>query len=126
MNIKIEANFILIKLYLMGTSDRFFYHLVFGTKKRKPTINKTCDEELYSYISGIIKNKTCKLYRINGIEDHIHILSDLHPSICLSDYAKDIKIASSVRMKESRKFPAFEGWQDGYGVFTCSVKEKIV
>jgi len=80
-----------------------------------------------SYINtfwGIIKNKKCKLYRINGIEDHIHIMSDLHPTLCLSDYVKDIKVASSLWMKESGKFPSFEGWQDGYGAFTYSTRER--
>jgi len=27
-------------------------------------------------------------------------------------------------MKEGGKFPAFKGWQDTYGAFTYSVKEK--
>ena len=27
-------------------------------------------------------------------------------------------------MKQSGLFPAFEGWQDSYGAFTYSVKEK--
>lgn len=27
-------------------------------------------------------------------------------------------------MKESGKFPLFEGWQDKYGAFTYSVREK--
>ena len=27
-------------------------------------------------------------------------------------------------MKESGKFPDFKNWQEGYGAFTCSVKEK--
>jgi putative transposase len=40
-------------------------------------------------------------------------MSDLHPSICLSDYVKEIKAASSLWMKASGNFPAFEGWQDG-------------
>ena len=108
----------------MSTYRQIFYQLVFGTKNRKPTISKTHDEELYKYISGIIKNQNCKLYRINGIEDHIHIMSDLHPSLCLSDYVKEIKVASSLWMKEHGKFPDFEGWQDGYGAFTYSVREK--
>lgn len=51
-------------------------------------------------------------------------MSDLHPTVCLSDYVKDIKVASSIWMKESGKFPAFEGWQDKYGAFTYSIKEK--
>jgi putative transposase len=58
------------------------------------------------------------------VEDHIHILSDLHPSVSLSDYIKDIKVASSLWMKECGYFPAFEGWQDGYGAFTYSIREK--
>lgn len=103
---------------------QIFYQIVFGTKYRKPTINKEFETELYKYIYGIIKNKKCKLYRINGIEDHIHIMSDLNPTICLSDYVKDIKVASSIWMKESGKFPLFEGWQDKYGAFTYSVREK--
>jgi len=101
-----------------------FYHLVFGTKFRIPAINPEHEPELHKYIWGIIKNKQCVLYRINGIEDHIHILSDLHPSVCLADYVKDIKVASSMWMKQTGKFPAFRGWADGYGAFTCSIREK--
>lgn len=58
------------------------------------------------------------------MEDHLHIVSDLHPSISLADYVKEIKVASSVWMKESGLFPHFTNWQDGYGAFTFSVKER--
>ena len=108
----------------MGTYRQIFYQIIFSPKHRKPAISREHDKELYKYIWGIIKNKNVKLYRINGIEDHIHIFSDLHPSISLSDYVKDIKIASNLWMKESGKFPLFEGWQDGYGAFTYSMQEK--
>ncbi len=108
----------------MSTYRQIFYQIVFGTKYRRPTITREYDTELYKYISGIIKNKHCKLYRINGIEDHIHIMSDLHPTVCLSDYIKDIKVASNTWMKDSGKFPEFEGWQEGYRAFTYSIREK--
>jgi putative transposase len=58
------------------------------------------------------------------VEDHIHIFSDLHPTVSLSGYIKDIKVASSVWMKASGKFPKFEAWQEGYGAFTYSIREK--
>ena len=103
---------------------QIFYQIVFGSKNRKPVIPETHCKELYQYIFGIIKNKKCKLYRINGIEDHIHIFSDLHPTVSLSDYIKDIKIASSIWMKADGNFPKFEGWQEGYGAFTYSTREK--
>jgi putative transposase len=42
----------------------------------------------------------------------------------LADYIKDIKVASSLWMKENGHFPTFTAWQDGYGAFTYSTKEK--
>ena len=108
----------------MSAYKQIFYHVVFGTKHRKPTIHPDAEKALYSYIHGIIKNKNCHLYRINGMDDHIHIMSDLNPSVCLSDYVKDIKVASSMWMKNSGLFPSFGGWQVGYGAFTYSIRER--
>lgn len=108
----------------MSTYRQIYYQLVFGTKYRRPTINCHHDVELYKYISAIIINKNCKPYCINGIEDHIHIMCDIHPMIRLADLVKDIKVASSLWMKECRKFPLFEGWQEGYGAFTYSIRER--
>jgi REP element-mobilizing transposase RayT len=60
------------------------------------------------------------------MEDHIHILSDLHPSVALADYVKDIKVASSIWMKASGYFPDFKGWGIKYCALTYSYKEKEV
>ena len=110
----------------MSTYHQIFYQIVFATKNRQPTINPEYENELYKYIFGVINNKKCKLYRINGMADHIHIFCDLHPSLSLSSYVKDIKIASNLWMKESGKFPDFQSWQEGYGAFTYSIKEKDI
>lgn len=103
---------------------QIFYQIVFTTKYRKPSLNLENDAELYKYIWGIIKNNKCKLYRINGMPDHIHIFTDLHPTVCLSDLVKDIKVASNLWMKKSGLFPEFEEWQESYSAFTYSVREK--
>mgnify|MGYP003606282804 CR=1 FL=1 len=108
----------------MGTYKQIYYQIVFGTKNRKPSINEKSESELYKYIWGILKNKQCKLYRINGMADHIHIFCDLHPSISLSNLVKDIKVSSNLWMKQSGAFPEFDGWQEGYGAFTYSVRDK--
>lgn len=108
----------------MGTYRQIFYHIIFSTKHRDPTLTETHCHQLYNYIFGIIKKQSCKLYRIKGAEDHIHIFSDLHPSLSLSDYVKDIKLASSLWMKEDGNFPNFTNWQEGYGAITHSIKEK--
>ena len=76
-----------------------YYHIILRTKRSEMSISQKNVSSLYKYIWGIIKNKKGKLYRINGMEDHIHILSDLHPSVSLADYIKTIKVATSLWLK---------------------------
>ena len=38
----------------------------------------------------------------------------------MADFVKDIKVSSTFWLKDRRLFTGFEGWQDGYGAFTCS------
>ena len=108
----------------MSTYTQIYYHIEFSTKARKMCLNRDRKEELYRYIWGVLKNKRCHLYRINGMEDHIHILTSLHPTICLSDLVKDIKVSSSKWIKKNGIFSNFSSWQDGYGAFTENEKAK--
>ena len=85
----------------MASYRQILYHLTFHTKNNEKVLHSSGNVELYKYIWGILKNKNCKLFRINGIEDHIHIVCDLHPSIALADMIKDIKVASSIWIKEN-------------------------
>jgi len=84
----------------MGTYRQIFYQIVFSTKNREMSISEEHEEELYKYIWGIINNHKCKLYRINSMPNHIHIFSDLHPSVSLSDYVKAIKGAFTYSIRE--------------------------
>jgi REP element-mobilizing transposase RayT len=110
----------------MSSYRQILYHLIFRTKDSRKTLVQEHSKELYGYLMGIIKNKNCFLYRINGMQDHLHILSDLHPTIALADYMRDIKTSSSIWLKQSGKFPEFDGWADGYAALTYSWKDKDV
>ncbi|MEI7485650.1 MAG: IS200/IS605 family transposase, partial [Ignavibacteriota bacterium] len=102
------------------------YHIIFGTKDRIQSIPDEVSSELYKYIWGVIKNHNCHLYRVNGAEEHIHILSDLHPSVSLEKYIKDVKVSSSIWLKSNPGFPLFRGWAEGYAAITISTKEKNI
>ena len=39
------------------------------------------NEHLYRVIWNMLKERQCYLYRINGVEDHIHMVVDVHSSI---------------------------------------------
>ena len=108
----------------MSTYTQILYQIVFGTKNRAPVLASNGRKDLFRYIAGILENKKCHLYQINGVDDHLHILTHLHPSIALSDLVKDIKLASTKFIKEKGIFPDFAGWQEGYGAFTYSSDRK--
>ncbi len=108
----------------MSTYTQILYHIVFSTKNREKVLTEENREKLLRFIWGIIKNKKCSLYQINCVEDHIHILIHLHPTTALSNLVKVIKVASTLWIKENKLFPKFSSWQDGYGGFTYSIKER--
>lgn len=108
----------------MSTFTQILYQIIFSTKNRERTLRANQRDKLFHYISGILTNHKCHLYQINGIEDHIHILTHVHPSVALSDLVKDIKLASTKFIKENNLFPNFKGWQDGYAAFTYSIDRK--
>jgi len=108
----------------MSTYTQILYQIVFGTKYHEKILVDNNRDRMYSYMTGILKNQKCHVYRINGVTDHLHIVTHLHPSVVLADLIKDVKVASSGFIKENNLFPQFKGWQDGYGAFTYSIKEK--
>lgn len=76
------------------------------------------DEDLYKYITGIVRNKGQKMLAINGVSNHIHFLIGMRPSCCLSDLVREIKKFSNEFIKENR-FTKFNfNWQEGFGAFS--------
>ncbi|MCT4560450.1 MAG: IS200/IS605 family transposase [Crocinitomicaceae bacterium] len=105
---------------MAGTYTQIYVHFIFGVKHRQPLLHKSWREELYKYISGIIREKGQKPIIMGGIEDHIHVLVGLKPTVCLSDLIRDIKNNSSKYINERRLVRGKFQWQEGYGAFSCS------
>jgi len=108
----------------MATYTQILYHIVYGTKNHQRPLDLERHDDLCRYKAGILRNKNCVVYKVGGHDDHLHILTSLHPSLALADLVKDVKLAASGWIKEEKVFPHFGGWQDGYGAFTCSWKDK--
>lgn len=105
---------------MADTFSQIYIQIVFAVKKRECLIHQSWEEELYKYISGIIRNKEQKVLAINGMPDHIHILIGMKPSCCLSDLVREIKKSSNEFIKE-RKFSKYHfQWQEGFGAFSYS------
>lgn len=108
----------------MSTYTQILYQIVFSTKHRNPTLLEESRDLLFKDIWGILNNKKCHLYCINGAEDHIRIVTHIHPIVAVSSLIKDIILGSNDYIKKNRIFLDFSGWQEGYGAFTYSISEK--
>lgn len=95
------------------------YHIVFCTKERENTLPLDLHEELYRFIWHQIRLLNCKLIRIGGVQNHIHMLVDLHPSVSLSALMQNVKGRSSGWMGSNPSFSRFRGWAAEY--YGCSV-----
>jgi len=108
----------------MSTFIQSYYHIVFSTRNRAKALTRQRRPDLFRYIWGTLKNKRCHLYRINGVDDHIHIFTSLHAKLALADLVKDVKLSTSDWIQREAVFPRFTHWQEGYGAFTHSFQEK--
>lgn len=92
-------------------------HLVFSTKGRQKLIVKALQRRLWAYMAGICKSYDMLVFAIGGMDDHIHALFRLPPTITLARAVSLIKSNSSRWMSErGTKF----SWQKGYGAFSVS------
>lgn len=100
------------------TYSNLLYHVVFSTKNRAHLIVKTIRPELYAYLGALVKELKGIPFIINGVDDHIHMLISLPPSVSPSDAMRFVKSNSSRWMSE--KMGTDFGWQKGFGVFSVS------
>lgn len=101
------------------------YHIVINTHKREMTLPLDSCDNLYRYIARVVQNTQSTLLSINGIENHIHLLINLHPSVCVADLVRDIKLSTNQWIKQNKEaFPNFVGWGKEYGAFTYALRDK--
>lgn len=105
---------------MANTYTQLYVQVVFVVKNRQSLIQEEWKQELYKYISGIIKNNEHKLLAINGVGDHVHILIGMKPSQSLADLMQDIKGSSSKWINDKNYVHGKFEWQAGYGAFTYS------
>ena len=115
----------IIKIRIYMAYTKLIYHIVLRTSQGTAPIADTYERDLYMYIFGFCKKHQCLLYRIGGMPDHIHLLVSLHPTIAVSSFVHDLKIATNNFMTTNRdRFPKFSNWEQGYCALTYSEADK--
>ena len=95
-------------------------HVVFATKDRKPQLDAALEERLYPYLSGILRGLGGKLFTVNGVEDHIHLLASIKATMSIAETVAKIKGSSSKWVHDTFPDRFRFAWQRGYGAFSVS------
>ena len=103
---------------MANTFSQIYIQTVFAVNGRLSLIRPEFKEELYKYMTGIVKNNCQKLISINGMSDHVHILIGLKPAMALADLVRDIKADSSNFINKRKWIRGRSSWQEGYGAFS--------
>jgi putative transposase len=100
-----------------------YVHVVFSTKEREKLLSKPMQPKLWSYMAGIARNHDFLVLANGGMEDHVHLLLQLPPTLALAKAVALIKANSSRWIGEhGMRF----AWQEGYGAFSVSASNRGV
>lgn len=99
-------------------------HLVFVSKYRKKIFVKEHLNYLESLCEKICKDFESELVEFNGESDHIHVLINYPPKVCISKLVNSLKGVSSRKLKD--EFPGLKEyywknalWSPSYFAGSC-------
>lgn len=105
---------------MANTYTELHVQIVFAVKYRQALILPEWEEELYKYITGIVKSKNHQMLAIKGMPDHLHLLLGWRPNQSISNLMQDIKAGSSAWINKHKMNHQIFRWQEGYGAFSYS------
>lgn len=105
---------------MAGTFSQIYIQVVFAVKGRENLLQKPWRDEVFKYMSGIIKEKSQKPIIVNGVEDHVHLFIGLKPSMCLSNLVRDVKNNTTNFINDKKLTKKKFFWQEGFGAFSYS------
>ena len=96
-------------------------HCIFSTKDRDCRIPADLQARAWAFIGGIARNIGATAIAVGGIEDHVHVLLLLPPTMALSAATQKIKSNSSrwIHEQTGRRFE----WQEGYAAFSVGIAQ---
>ena len=105
---------------MADTYTQIYIHYVFATELRFRILHNELQTEFFNYSAGVVKDLNCFIQCIGGMEDHIHLLIGLHPTLAVSEFAQKFKANTSRFINEKHWVKGIFNWQKGFGAFSVS------
>ena len=109
---------------MANTYTQINIQTVFAVKGRENILKENFRENLFRYISGILRQKGTFPLAVNGWKDHVHIFFELPPVLSVSDLLREVKASSSKWINENHFVPGRFEWQEGYSAFSYSRSQR--
>ena len=93
-------------------------HVIFSTKDRQSFLKPRIRPDVHAYLATVARNKGCEAYRVNGVEDHVHLVIRLSRTITIANLVSALKTSSSQSIKKQWSSLSQFSWQRGYGIFS--------
>jgi putative transposase len=99
---------------------RLFYHFVWATKERLSLITDTNREPIFAAIAAKVDELKGMVYALNGMPDHVHLVTTIPPHLPLATFIGQIKGSSSHLASRLGGDSTVFAWQAEYGVVSVS------
>lgn len=98
-------------------------HLVWGTRKRRPHLNKEIRQDVFDHIREYAQEKGIYILAINGHIDHVHALVSLSSIQTVAEVVKFIKGESSFWINKNKLTREKFQWQRRYWGMAIGLSE---
>jgi REP element-mobilizing transposase RayT len=98
---------------------RLRYHIVTGTHDRLPLITTDVEAVLYPALRAASAQFRGLALEVGGIENHVHLIVAVRPSIAISDFICRVKSQTSRIVRQRFGADTFR-WQSGYSALSLN------
>ena len=99
-------------------------HITWHTKNDEPVIKDHIENRLYHFLENRIrKEREVCFHEIGGIEDHIHVVVSIPPTLTISEWIGQLEGASSFYINHEIANRKLLDWQQGYGVVSFGTRD---
>jgi REP element-mobilizing transposase RayT len=95
-------------------------HFVWGTKDRQPLLTEEIRGPVHAAIVKKCRELGCEVLAVGSVEDHLHLLVEMRPSVAPSDLVRAAKGVSSHLVNHQLNPSIPFRWQENYGVFSLT------
>ena len=103
-----------------NTYTQIHIQVVFAVRYRAALLAPEWRENLFKYMTAIIKEDGHKPLAVGGVDNHVHILLGFRPTQSLSAFVLKLKRNTSEWINKEGFTRNVFRWQEGFGAFSYS------